>query len=58
MKLIKTTTRNTMSDIRLSDLCILAIEGDFNINFETTYLKLYTVLHNFSIKKIMMNQNK
>ncbi len=34
MKLIKTTTRNTMSDIRLSDLCVLAVERDFNINFE------------------------
>jgi hypothetical protein len=34
MKLIKTTTRNTMSDNRLNDLCILAVERDFNINFE------------------------
>ena len=34
MKLIKTTTRNTMSDTRLSDLCVLAVERDFNINFE------------------------
>jgi hypothetical protein len=34
MKLIKTTTRNTMSDTRLDDLCVLAVERDFNINFE------------------------
>jgi hypothetical protein len=34
MKLIKTTTRNTMSDNQLSDLCVLAVERDFNINFE------------------------
>jgi len=34
MKLIKTTTCNTMSDIRLNDLCVLAVERDFNINFE------------------------
>lgn len=34
MKLIKTTTRNTMADIWLSDLCVLAIERDSNINFE------------------------
>ena len=34
MKLIKTTIRSTMSDIRLSDLCVLAVERDFNIRFE------------------------
>jgi len=34
MKLIKTTTLNTMSDTRLDDLCILAVERDFIINFE------------------------
>jgi hypothetical protein len=34
IKLIKTTTRNTMSDTRLNDLCVLAVEHDFNINFE------------------------
>jgi hypothetical protein len=34
MKLIKTTTRNTMSDIRLSDLCVLAVERDISIDFE------------------------
>jgi hypothetical protein len=37
MKLIKTTTCNTMSIIRLSDLCLLAVEHDFNINFKKTY---------------------
>ncbi len=34
MKLIKTTTRNTISDDRLSDLCVLAVERDFVIDFE------------------------
>ena len=34
MKLIKTKTRNSMSDSRLSDLCVLAIERDFDVDFE------------------------
>ncbi|CAF3520458.1 unnamed protein product [Rotaria socialis] len=34
MKVIKTTTRNTMSDKRLNDLCVLAVERDFAIDFE------------------------
>ncbi len=34
MKPIKTTTRNTMSDTQLNDLCVLVAEHDFNINFE------------------------
>ncbi len=34
MKLIKTHVRNTMTGIRLSDLCILTVECDFDINFE------------------------
>ena len=34
MKLIKITIRSIMSDIRLSDLCVLAVERDFSINFE------------------------
>ncbi|CAF0733420.1 unnamed protein product [Adineta steineri] len=34
MKLIKTTTRNTMSDSRLSDLCVLAVEREFNVDLE------------------------
>ncbi len=34
MKLIKTTTRNTMSDTRLNDLCVLTVKRDCNINFE------------------------
>ncbi|CAF4092977.1 unnamed protein product [Rotaria sordida] len=34
MKLIKTTVRNTMSDDRLSDLCLLAVERDIDVNFE------------------------
>jgi hypothetical protein len=34
MKLIKTATSNTMLDIRLSDLCVLAVERDFNVDLE------------------------
>jgi hypothetical protein len=34
MKKIKTTIRSTMTDERLSDLCVLAIERDMDINFE------------------------
>ena len=34
MKLIKTAVRNSMSDDRLSDLCLLAVERDINVNFE------------------------
>lgn len=34
MKLIKTAVRNSMSDDRLSDLCLLAVECDINVNFE------------------------
>ena len=34
MKLIKTTTHNTMSDNRLNDLYVLAVVCDFVINFE------------------------
>ena len=33
MKLIKTITHNKMSDTWLNDLCVLAVEHDFNINF-------------------------
>jgi hypothetical protein len=34
MKLIKTTARNTMSDSRLNDLCVLAVERDFMIDVD------------------------
>jgi hypothetical protein len=34
MKLIKTAARNNMSDNRLSDLSLLAIERDFSIDYE------------------------
>ncbi|CAF1186798.1 unnamed protein product [Didymodactylos carnosus] len=34
MKLIKTRLRNTMADERLSNLCILSIERDFQVNFQ------------------------
>ncbi|CAF2773271.1 unnamed protein product [Rotaria sp. Silwood2] len=34
MKLIKRSTRNTMNDSRLSDMCLLAVERNFEIDFE------------------------
>jgi hypothetical protein len=34
MKLTKTKTRNSMWDVRLSDLCVLAIERDIVIDLE------------------------
>jgi hypothetical protein len=34
MKLIKTSARNSMSDNRLSDLSLLAIERDFPVDYE------------------------
>ena len=34
MKLIKTSARNSMSDGRLSDLSLLAIERDFTIDYD------------------------
>ena len=34
IKLIKRSTRNTMNDTRLSDMCLLAVERDFEIDFE------------------------
>ncbi|CAF1470107.1 unnamed protein product [Adineta steineri] len=34
MKQIKTAVRNTMTDDRLSNLCVLAVERDTDVNFE------------------------
>ena len=34
MKMIKTKVRNTMTDDRLKDLCVLAVERDIDVNFE------------------------
>ena len=34
MNLIKRYIRKNMTDERLSDLCTLSIEGDFEMNFE------------------------
>ena len=34
MKLIKTTLRNTMTDDRLSYICLLAVERDIDVNVE------------------------
>lgn len=44
MKLIKTTARSTMSDTRLSDLCILPVERVFNIDFER-FMRNFADLH-------------
>ena len=32
--MIKTKVRNTMTDGRLNDLCVLAVERDIDVNFE------------------------
>ena len=34
MKMIKTTVRNTVTNDRLNDLCILAVERDIHVSFE------------------------
>jgi hypothetical protein len=34
LKMIKTTTRNTMTDDHLSDLCSIAVEHDIELKFE------------------------
>jgi hypothetical protein len=34
MKLIKTIVRNSMTDDRLNDLCLLAVERDTDAHFE------------------------
>lgn len=34
MKLIKTSARNSMTDNRLSDLCLLAVERDFDVDYD------------------------
>jgi hypothetical protein len=47
MKLIKTRIRNTMGDERLSDLCVLAIERDFEIDFEQV-IDQFSIIHNNS----------
>lgn len=47
MKLIKTRIRNTMKDERLSDLCLLSIERDFQIDFEQVIDK-FSINHNNS----------
>jgi hypothetical protein len=49
MKLIKTTTRNTMSDNRLSDLCVLAVERDpcknlYKFNDLTTFNVTFLIM--------------
>jgi hypothetical protein len=42
MKLIKTRIRNSMDDERSSDLCILSIERDFQVNFEQVIDKFFS----------------
>jgi hypothetical protein len=34
MKTIKTALKNTMNDLRFSDLCVLAVQRDFQIDFD------------------------
>ncbi|CAM4904862.1 unnamed protein product [Rotaria socialis] len=47
MKLIKTRIRTTMADERLSDLCILAIERDFQMDYEQV-IDQFSISHNNS----------
>ena len=49
MKLIKTTIRNTMTDDRLSDLCLIAIERDIELNYEQLIDKFADVHKNSRI---------
>ncbi|CAF1600584.1 unnamed protein product [Rotaria magnacalcarata] len=47
MKLIKTRIRTTMADKRLSDLCILSIERDFQMDYEQV-IDQFSINHNIS----------
>ena len=49
MKLIKTTLRNTMTDDRLSYLCLLAVERDIIVNFEQLIYKFSDIYKNSRI---------
>jgi hypothetical protein len=47
MKLIKNCARNSMDEERLSDLCVLAKERDFEIDFEKV-VDVFAKQHNNS----------
>ncbi len=47
MKLIKTRIRTTMADERLSDLCVLSIERDFEVDYEQV-VDQFSISHNNS----------
>jgi hypothetical protein len=49
MKLNKTAIRNTMTDNRPSDLGLLAVERDFDINFEQLIDKFSDIYKNSRI---------
>jgi len=49
MKRIKTTVRNTMTDDRLSDLCLLAVERDIDVNSEQVIDKFLDIHENSRI---------
>ena len=45
MKLIKTRIRTTLADERLSDLCVLSIERDFQVDYEQV-IDQFSINHN------------
>ena len=47
MKLIKTRIRTTLADERLSDLCVLSIERDFQMDYEQV-IDQFSINHNNS----------
>ena len=49
MKLIKTTLRNTMTDDRLSYICLLAVERDIDVNVEQLINKFSNIHKNSRI---------
>ena len=49
MKLIKTTLRDTMTDDRLSYICLLAVERDTDLNFEQVIDKFSDIHKNSRI---------
>ena len=49
MKLIKTSIRNSMTDDRLSDLCLLAVERNISVNFEQLIVKFSDIHKNSRI---------
>ena len=54
MKLIKATVRNIMTDDRLSDLCLLAVEPDIAITFRI-FIKIIFFVFNICCSHLERN---